>query len=107
MMLLTLGVSLAGLKVTYLKESLILTLLRFCLGIAAGWLVVMLFGLSGIAKGVVILQAAMPTAVFNYMFAQQYQRNPQQVAGMVLMSTFLGLLTLPWLLLWSKGMLFQ
>ncbi|MDX1692403.1 MAG: AEC family transporter, partial [Ketobacteraceae bacterium] len=106
MMLLTLGVSLAGLKITSLRESLILALLRFALGIAAGWAVVELFDLDGIERGVIIVQAAMPTAVFNYMFANQYQRNPEQVAGMVLISTAIGFVTLPWLILWSKGQLF-
>lgn len=106
MMLITLGVSLAGLRVTYLKESLLLALLRMLLGLLGGWAIVTLMGISGTERGVIIVQAAMPTAVFNYMFAQQYQRNPQQVAGMVLISTLLSFVTLPWLLLWAKGQLF-
>lgn len=106
LMLLTLGVSLAGLKITYLKESMILALLRLGLGVGIGWAVVAFTGITGVERGVVLIQAAMPTAVFNYMFAQQYQRNPQQVAGMVLISTLLGFITLPWLLLWAQGQLF-
>ena len=105
MMLITLGVSLAGLKITYLRESLILALLRLVLGVAGGWAVVTISGISGIERGVILVQAAMPTAVFNYMFAHQYQRNPAQVAGMVLISTLISFVTLPWLLLWAKGAL--
>ena len=106
MMLITLGVSLAGLKVTSFKESTILAVLRLGIGIGVGWAVVEIMDVTGVMRSVVIIQAAMPTAVFNYMFASQYQRNPQQVAGMVVISTILGFITLPWLLLWSKGQLF-
>ena len=106
MMLITLGVSLAGLSVTSFRDSFILALLRLLLGLLAGWGVVHWFGLTGTTRGVVMVQAAMPTAVFNYMFASQYQRNPQQVAGVVVISTLLGFVTLPWLLLWAKGQLF-
>lgn len=106
MMLITLGVSLAGLKVSYFKESVILAVLRLVLGLAGGWCVAEIMDLTGLIRSVVLLQAAMPTAVFNYMFASQYHRNPQQVAGMVLVSTLMGFLILPWLLLWSKGQLF-
>lgn len=105
MMLIALGASLAGLRVAYFKDSLILSLLRLALGLGAGWLVTEFMGLTGIERGVVILQAAMPTAVFNYMFANQYQRNSQQVAGMVLISTLISFVSLPWLLLWAKGQL--
>ena len=59
---------------------------------------VTLFGLEGATRGVVLIQAAMPVAVFNYLFAQRYARAPAQVAGTVLVSTLLSFLTLPALL---------
>ncbi|MCG8673663.1 MAG: AEC family transporter [Pseudomonadales bacterium] len=105
MMLISLGVSLAGLKVTSFRESVILAIMRLALGLFCGWLVVEIFDVEGTMRAVVLIQAAMPTAVFNYMFASQYQRNPQQVAGTVVLSTVLGFVTLPWLLLWAKGTL--
>ena len=100
MMLLTLGVSLATLKVEYVRKSVLLAVLRLGLGLAVGWGVCEAFDLEGVMRGVVILQATMPVAVFNYMFAMQYNRQPQVIAGMVVISTLLSFITLPWLLSW-------
>lgn len=100
MMLLTLGVSLATLKIAYFGKSVLLAILRLGLGLLVGWGVTEIFALQGVMKGVVILQATMPVAVFNYMFAMQYERQPQVVAGMVVISTLLSFLTMPWLLSW-------
>lgn len=99
LMLLSLGVSLAQLRVTGMKRALLLSLLRLGVGAAAGFAVAWLFGLEGAAKGVVIIQLSMPAAVFNYMLALRYQRDPNAVAGIVIVSTLLSFLLLP-LLLW-------
>jgi len=100
MMLLTLGVSLATLRIENVTKSVILAFLRLAIGIAVGWGVAEWFELTGALRGVVILQSTMPVAVFNYMFAMQFDRQPQTVAGMVVVSTFVSFLTLPWLLQW-------
>jgi predicted permease len=99
LLLITLGFSLARLKVANLGTSLFLALVRLAIGLAVGHAVVEILGLEGIARGVVILQAAMPNAVFNYLFAKQYDAEPEGVAGMVVVSTLLTFATLP-LLLW-------
>jgi len=49
---------------------------------------------------VFILDCAMPVAVFNYLLAQRYDRSPADVAGLVVVSTLLSLVTLPMLLGW-------
>jgi predicted permease len=54
-----------------------------------------LFGLEGVGRGVLILQGTMPAAMFNYLFAARYDREPGDVAGIVLISTLLSALTLP------------
>jgi hypothetical protein len=41
----------------------------------------------------------MPVAVSNYLFAVIYNREPAEVAGMVLISTGIAFVTLPLLLL--------
>jgi predicted permease len=38
-------------------------------------------GLSGVAQGVLVLQGAMPAAVFSYLFAAHYERDADDVAG--------------------------
>ena len=60
--------------------------------LVAGW-----FGLQGVERGVLVLQLSMPVAVFNYLLALRYQREPGEVAGMVVMSTLLAFALLPFI----------
>ncbi len=99
LMLFSLGVALAGLKVQGLARALGLSTLRLVLGFGAGVLVTHLLGLTGAMRGVVILQSAMPVAVFNYLWAVRFQTAPEEVAGMVLGSTALAFVALPLILL--------
>ena len=99
LMLITLGISLARLSVRSLPRSLALSLLRLAMGFAVGVGVAFAFGFEGAARGVLIIQSTMPVAVFNYLFAMRYKTAPEEVAGMVVISTVLSFLTLP-LLLW-------
>jgi hypothetical protein len=102
-MLLALGVSLQRLQLGKLKVSLFVALLRLGVGFAGGLLVAMLFGLEGAARGVLIIQSAMPAAVFNYLFAQVHGRDPAAVAGVVVLSTLIGFLLLPLVLIVALG----
>ena len=99
MMLIALGVSLARLNVRSVSRSFGLSAFRLVLGFAVGLGLAELLGLEGAERGVLIVQLTMPVAVFNYLFAQRYQTAPEEVAGMVVISTVLSFLTLP-LLLW-------
>ncbi|MFT6915812.1 MAG: putative permease [Motiliproteus sp.] len=98
LMLFTLGVSLASLKLASLKVALGLSTLRLGMGFGVGLGIVWMLGLSGPAAGVVILQCAMPAAIFCYLFAQRYGQRPEEVAGLVIVSTFMGFAALPALL---------
>ena len=53
------------------------------------------FRLDGTAQAVLVLQGAMPAAVFNYLFAARYGRDADDVASIVLVSTVLAALTMP------------
>jgi len=99
LMLLSLGVAIARIQIKGIGRSIALALLRIPMGAAVGFAVAWAFGLDGVARGVIILQAAMPTAVNNYLFAQRYDRRPEEVAGIVMLSTLLSFISLP-LLLW-------
>lgn len=98
LMLFTLGVSLATLKVNDLRRGLVLSALRLLAGLGAGFGLSWLLGLEGIARGVFIIQCAMPVAVVNYIFAVRYNRDPQTMASLVVISTLLSFATLPALL---------
>lgn len=100
LMMITLGVSLARLKVSRWRRSLVFGLMRLLGGFAAGWLVCRILGLEGVERGVVLLQSTMPVAVFSYLLALRYGRDHQEVAAIVIASTVMAFLGLP-LLLWS------
>jgi hypothetical protein len=99
LMLISLGVSLARLQVKSLSRALLYSVLRLGIGFSVGCLLVSLFALDGLARGVVLIQFSMPAAVFNYLLADRYGQSPQEVAGFVIVSTLISFLTLP-LLLW-------
>lgn len=103
LMLMTLGVSLADLRVRNLRLGLVLSLVRLSMGFGVGWITAVLFGLEGVARGVVIVECAMPVAVFNYVYAQMYATRPTEVAGLVMVSTLLSFLTLPALMWFVMG----
>lgn len=99
LMIFSLGVSLHSLKAAAFKRSLFFGAMRLLIGFIVGWLLCELFDLEGAVKGVVMIQACMPSAVFNYLLALNFNREKEEVAGVVVCSTILSFITLP-LLLW-------
>ena len=98
MQLVALGIALSRLRVTSLGRSTALACLRLVAGALVGWAVAWGLALGPVAAAVVILQSAMPVAVSSYLFARMYEREPEEVAGMVLVSTLLSFAMLPVLL---------
>ncbi|MGW8368477.1 MAG: AEC family transporter [Gammaproteobacteria bacterium] len=106
LMLLTLGVSLASLKVRDLATATVYGGLRVLVGFAIGLALASFLGLQGAERGVLLIQASMPSAVFTYLMAEHYQRSPQTVAGIIVMSTLVAFVCLPlvvWLATGSGG----
>ena len=103
LMLLTLGASLARLQVGAWKMSLAFSFLRIFGGLAAAWALCALFDVQGLTRKVILLQSAMPVAVFNYLFALHYKRRHEDVAGIVVVSTLVGFAFLPFLIGWLMG----
>ena len=99
MMLITLGVSLAGYGITNFRNSLIVSILRLGVGFGSGMLLVWLFDIDGMMRGVVLVMCSMPAAVFNYLFAQRYGKNGEEVAGTVILSTAMAFVLLPFLMM--------
>jgi malate permease and related proteins len=103
LMLLMLGGSLAKLRVNALRRALGVSALRICAGTIVGVGVAAAFGLEGAARAVLILQCSMPVAVYNYLYAQRWSREPEEVAGLVFVSTAASAVTIPVLLMWLPG----
>jgi malate permease and related proteins len=95
LMLITLGVAVARLNAGRLGRALWLSVLRaaVCLAVALG--AGLLFGLPPVALAVLILQVTTPVAVTSYMLAEKYGADAESVAGLVIASTLLSVITLP------------
>ena len=103
-MLLMLGTSLATLNISAISQTLTVAILRFAFGLGLGLLAIWIFDLDGMIAGIVLLQATMPAAVFNYVFAERFNRDPDKVAAVILQSTLLSVVTLPILVAWAISM---
>ena len=98
LMLITLGVAIARLKVVSMGRAVVLSVLKAALCVGAAWVVADWFALSDIAKAVLIVQVATPVAVTSYMIAEKYEADSETVAGLVVASTLLSVITLPLIL---------
>ncbi|MEM5469702.1 AEC family transporter [Celeribacter marinus] len=97
-MLITLGVAMARLQVNSMGRAVALSLGKviLCAGIAA--VVGQWFDLAPVPFAVLVVQIATPVAVTSYMLAEKYGAQAQEVAGLVVASTFLSVIYLPVLL---------
>jgi predicted permease len=97
-MLLMLGGTLAKLQIATLSRAIGLSALRIGAGAVIGATVATLFSLPDTARAVLILQCAMPVAVYCYLYAERWERDPEEVAGLVFLSTAASIITVPALL---------
>jgi hypothetical protein len=99
LMLLALGHALATIGVTGMRAAAGLAAARLLLGFALALGLAEVLDLQGPIRGTLLIQSAMPVAVFSYLFAARYERHPEDAAGAILVSTVVSFLTLPGLLL--------
>lgn len=95
-MLVTLGVQLQQMRSPRLDTTVALPIaskLVLAPAVAAGG--VALFGLTGLAASVVVIQAAMPAAVFTSLVALEHDLEPDLVTTVVLAGTLASVVTLP------------
>jgi len=97
-MLITLGFSLASMRAAQLSATVFWSGVRTLVALVIGFGVARLFGLDGVAGGVVILQTVMPVAVFNYLLAAKYGRDSSEVSGMILVTHLAAIIYLPLIL---------
>lgn len=99
LMLLTLGASLATLKVVKLSKIVSIGFLKIALGMSVGIATASFFGFEGLERNVLIMQMSMPVAVFSYLLASKYNRNPDEVASLIFITTLLTFFTVPLMLI--------
>lgn len=96
LMLLTLGHSLATLRIGALGRGCLLALLHLAMALGVGFGLAAAFGFSGTERGVFILMAVMPVSVATYLFVELYERDrAAEVASLILVSTLLTVVAVP------------
>ena len=98
LMLITLGVALARLKINLISRAIILSILKLCVSVGVAWIIGIYYELNDIAFAVLVMQIATPVAVTSYLLAQKYGADANEVAGLVIASTALSVFALPVLL---------
>lgn len=98
LMLITLGVALARLRINLISRAIILSILKLCVSVGVAWIIGIYFELNDIAFAVLVMQIATPVAVTSYLLAQKYGADANEVAGLVIASTALSVFALPVLL---------
>jgi hypothetical protein len=70
-------------------------LLRILGGFAAANVAVNLIGAEGVNRQVLLLYGALPAAVINFVLTEKYRQDPGLAASIVVLSTFISVLTIP------------
>ena len=94
-MLISLGYRLYQVESLQLGHALGGALLRIFGGFAAANIAVNLIGADGVNRQVLLLYGSLPAAVVNFVLTEKYRQNPGLAASIVVISTFISVLTIP------------
>ena len=97
MILMSLGIALTQMKVFSFKDAIITSTGRVILGPIIGFIIIKIFGLSGISAGVVLIQSSMPSAILCYLVASMYSPKEivDNISSTIVVSTIMSLVTIP------------
>ena len=95
LMLITLGVAVARLRPGRLTQAIALALIKLIICSAAAWAAGWYFDLEPRAFAILVLQLTTPVAVTSYLLAEKYGADAQSVAGLVVVSSLMSVLSLP------------
>lgn len=95
LMLITLGVAVARLHPRRFGTAIWLSGVKTAACVAIAWAVGRYFALEPVAFGVLVLQVSTPVAVTSYLIAEKYEADAEEVAGLVVVSTMLSVVTIP------------
>ena len=97
MILMSLGVALTQMKVFAFKDAVITSTGRVILGPIIGFILIKIFGLTGVSAGVVLIQSSMPSAILCYLVASMYSPKEivDNISSTIVVSTVMSLVTIP------------
>lgn len=90
-----LGVSVKQTSFTFHRNVIGSLLFRFGGGYLIAWLATILFGITGMAQTVLIVAASLPSAMLTSILPLRYGLDNQYASMMVVISTLLGIVTIP------------
>ena len=103
-MLLVLGMQISGtarIEAPRLVSAAVVT--RLVVGTLVGVALAAALGIGGVARDVMIVGAAMPTAVFTILTATQFGTRPRFVSDVVVAGTLVSIVTVTAVLAWLSG----
>jgi predicted permease len=92
--LIILGMSLTKVDLKDLKLAFFASAYRIGVGLILGLIMVSILRPETLPKNVILLQSAMPSALFSVILAQKYKRDAGLIASTVLISTVLSIFTI-------------
>ncbi|WP_299491569.1 AEC family transporter [uncultured Shewanella sp.] len=96
LMLITLGYSLAQIKLNNIKIGIIFSIIHLLIGAIVAFLLTHLLNLTGNLRGILILQCMMPTAINTYLWISIFRpQDSAQISGIIFISTLLSIVILP------------
>lgn len=95
LMLFALGVRLTQLRRRDVPNGLLGAFARPLVGLAVALPLAWALGLEGSARAQLVLFAALPPAVMQYLLAERYGQEPERVAAMILLGNALAVLFVP------------
>jgi malate permease and related proteins len=100
LLLFSLGVRLVDIDWGEWRIGLISAVVCPATGVAMALVVVPLLGLADLQARQLILFGALPPAVLNYLFAEQFRQEPEKVASIVMIGNLAAVVTIPAALYW-------
>ena len=96
--LLVLGYKLTEIRISAAKIAILAALFRICGGFAVALMIIQLLSIEGLVRDIILVQAAMPSAVMSMILAAKYNRDASLVASVVLITTALSMISIPLIL---------
>lgn len=98
--LITLGIQLSRIKIQKnLPQISILSILRLCISPLLAFILVIIFGLSGILAAILIVAAGFPTAVNTYILSLEYENDYELASQLIFWTTLFSAVSVSILLL--------
>jgi len=94
LLLFTMGISLNKISFKIDYKIIILIFIKIFIALIMAYLITYLLKIGGIAKNIILLQGLLPAPIFTYLFASQYNIQPEKVANYLMTSTIISLFTI-------------